>query len=360
RPAVRDVFTLDAQYFQDLFLARSLSLAGYVILVYECLATLADEYWTPQIKYIWPTRWSSVKLIYIVNRYGTLISMPLAVAQLFGVWWDYATSFCFDVALAFSFLQFASFAAIHVLVLLRAWATWNRQKRMLTVLVVLFSSYASISIAFLTYGVVQGGYDGYPFSRLTKTCIGTLPRKASSQYLVLETATFVLTMASIRQFKVHLRFSEHSPLVQVICRDAVLYFLVTLFSNLLNILIWCVTRPLNMLSTTFTLCLMIVAGQRLVLDLRKETDHDDLSTTRVGREIERAIEALPRSRSPSPIVFAEGQRTIPRTPEVVSYESPALERTRHLPPVGMYAGEILELAALGDVNADPPMRSTAE
>lgn len=57
--------------------------------------------------------------------------------------------------------------------------------------------------------------------------------------------------------------------------------------------------------SSFTLCLMNVAAQRLVLDLRKDTDFDGLSTTRVGREVERAIEALPRSRSPSPIVFVE-------------------------------------------------------
>ena len=60
-----------------------------------------------------------------------------------------------------------------------------------------------------------------------------------------------------------------------------------------------------MLATTFTLCLMIAAGQRLVLDLRKVSSDDSLSTTRVGREVNRAIEAMAPSRSPSPIIFAE-------------------------------------------------------
>ncbi len=60
-----------------------------------------------------------------------------------------------------------------------------------------------------------------------------------------------------------------------------------------------------MLANNFTLCLMIAAAQRLVLDLRKVSSDDTLSTTRVGREVERAIEAMPRSREPSPIVFAD-------------------------------------------------------
>lgn len=66
-----------------------------------------------------------------------------------------------------------------------------------------------------------------------------------------------------------------------------------------------------MLSNTFTLCLMTATGQRLVLDLRKVSTDDSLSTTRVGREVERAIEALPPSRSPSPIVFADRPGVLP-------------------------------------------------
>lgn len=43
-----------------------------------------------------------------------------------------------------------------------------------------------------------------------------------------------------------------------------------------------------------------------MLDLRKVTgEHDEVSTTRVGREVERAVQALARSRSGSPIVFVD-------------------------------------------------------
>ena len=79
-------------------------------------------------------------------------------------------------------------------------------------------------------------------------------------------------------------------------------------------------RPLNLLANTFTLCLMLVAGQRLVLDLRKVSADDALSTTRVGREVDRAIEALRAdlahspSRSPSPILFAEAAHDGAATP----------------------------------------------
>lgn len=89
-------------------------------------------------------------------------------------------------------------------------------------------------------------------------------------------------------------------------------------------------RPLNMLANNFTLCLMIAAAQRLVLDLRKVSSDDTLSTTRVGREVERAIEAMPRSREPSPIVFADRV--------VASPESTALRPLEHRIDVGRVGG----------------------
>ncbi|KAI0355316.1 hypothetical protein OH77DRAFT_1479766 [Trametes cingulata] len=321
RIAPRDLFTLDAQYIQDLYFARALNLAGYTILLYECILTFPDE-----VQYIWPTRWSMVKIIYMFNRYGNITFVALADLQLLGVWWDSSPAFCFDVTLVMSFVQLLSFALIHILVLLRAWATWGRQKRMLTVLGALFGVYACVSIAMLVYGLIDGGEDAFPFSSITKTCISTLPPHAWILWvpsLILECATFALTMASIRQFNVHRHFREHSTIVQVICRDGVAYFFIALFSSSFNILVWArdSNRPLNMLSSSFTLCLMIVAGQRLVLDLRKVTDHDGLSTTRVGREIERAIEALPRSRSRSPIVFVDRTACTPSsTPGIPSHE----------------------------------------
>ncbi|KAH9854967.1 hypothetical protein C2E23DRAFT_901880 [Lenzites betulinus] len=305
RVSARDLYTLNDQYLEDLFVVRSISLAGYVIFLYECIVTFPDE-----VKYIWPTRWSLVKIIYLLNRYGNMIFLALADAQLLGIWWSPSPNFCYRTTLMFTFVQLVSFALIHILVLLRAWATWGRQKKMLTVLGSLFIVFGAVSITMLTYGVIDKRVgDEYPHTSFTRSCIGVIPDHAWVLWvpsLLLECTTFTLTMASIRHYNLHRHFFEQSTVVRVLCRDGIVYFLVTLFSNTFNILVWArdSDRPLYMLSNSFTLCLLIVAGQRLVLDLRKVTDaHDGPSTTRVGREVERAIEALPPSRSPSPIVF---------------------------------------------------------
>ncbi|PIL37512.1 hypothetical protein GSI_01206 [Ganoderma sinense ZZ0214-1] len=285
--AARDLSTLDAQYYHDLFFARAVTLAGYAILVAEAFEALPDE-----ARHIWPARWSTVKVLYVINRYGNLVLLGASTLQTLGIWRSTAHDFCYNSTLALSLIQFTSYASVHVLVLLRAWATWGRHVKILLVLAALFVVYAVASIAILTWGIVSVGSFSW---------ILWIPS------LILECAIFVLTMVSIRKFDFHLHLACQLPIVRVIIRDAILYFILTLFSSLFNIFVWVFygDRPLNLLGTSFTLCLMIPAGQRLVLDLRKVSSNDSLSTTRVGREVDRAIEAMAPSRTPSPIVFAE-------------------------------------------------------
>ncbi|KAI0682617.1 hypothetical protein C8Q76DRAFT_321864 [Earliella scabrosa] len=311
RVVARALDTLDEQYVSDLFLVRALSLAGYAIFLYDFFAAIPDE-----VTYIWSTRWSAVKVIYLLNRYGNLVFLALADLQIMGLWRSDARTFCFTSTLVLSLLQFASFASIHVLVLLRAWAMWGRHVKILAVLAKLFVAYAVITGSLLTWGIVSTGNDAYPMSHIVGTCVGYIPSYAWAIWipsLVLECVIFGLTMASVRQYKLNITLARQLTLIQVIFRDGVAYFIITLFSNLFNIFMWAyhADRPLNLLANTFTLCLMLVAGQRLVLDLRKVSADDALSTTRVGREVDRAIEALRAdlshspSRSPSPILFAD-------------------------------------------------------
>ena len=49
--------------------------------MFECALT------TPaQVRYIWPTRWSTVKVIYLYNRYWNLAVLAAANAQILGIW----------------------------------------------------------------------------------------------------------------------------------------------------------------------------------------------------------------------------------------------------------------------------------
>ncbi|OBZ70481.1 hypothetical protein A0H81_09761 [Grifola frondosa] len=319
RLSPRDLYTLDDRYLDDLRLVRAISFASYAILIYEFFETFPDE-----VEHIWPTRWSSVKIIYLANRYGNLILLALTSLQTGGIWRSSSLPFCFRYTLLISMFMFASFASTHVLVLMRAWATWGRRRKILAALVIMFTIYAVVSISILTWGVIMLGDNAYPFSTVIGTCISFIPPYTVCSLLpvtrldlklqqwtlwlpslLMECTVFGLTMASIRHLDLQRRFSDHSPIVRVLYRDSLIYFILTLFSSLFNIFVWVYDgdSPRNMLANSFTLTLITIAGQRLVLGLRKIGGLEEVSTTRVGREVERAIDALPPSRSPSPIVF---------------------------------------------------------
>ncbi|KAI0737698.1 hypothetical protein C8Q80DRAFT_1055307, partial [Daedaleopsis nitida] len=339
RLIARGFSTIDDQYLQDLFVARACVISGYAIFVYELFAAIPDE-----VEYIWPTRWSTVKVIYILNRYGNLVFLTVGMLQNMGQWRDDAPSFCYRSTLAISLVQLASFSSVHILVLLRAWATWGRHIKILIVLIVLFIAYATVSGALTIYAVVSIGPHSYPFADVIGTCLTPVPcdpdceiafnyhrviatnsvSRTSPQWVVflpsmiLEFAIFALTMVSLRQYRFDFSTARRSPIARVIARDGIIYFLVSVFNSVINMLLlpWrphqsnlTAQRPLNMVANSFTLSVVIVAGQRLVLDLRKVSTSDELSTTRVGREVNRAIGALPhtssRARSPSPLVFAD-------------------------------------------------------
>lgn len=56
-------------------------ISGYAIFIYELFEVFPDE-----VEYIWPTRWSTVKILYLLNRYGNFIFLTVGMLQNMGQW----------------------------------------------------------------------------------------------------------------------------------------------------------------------------------------------------------------------------------------------------------------------------------
>ncbi|KAI0782840.1 hypothetical protein C8Q75DRAFT_492026 [Abortiporus biennis] len=304
----RDLYTLDQKYLDDVWLLRATTFASYTVLVYEFIETFPDE-----VKFIWSTRWSTVKAIFVLNRYSALICMGLVNAQVAGYWSRPSQSFCFNVTMFQSIFIFLSLASLHVIMLMRAWVIWGRRKFILAILMAFFIFSCSASLAVVLWGMVITGYDSYPLSSIVGTCVGYIPPILWVLWLpsiLDETAVFVITMMTIRQHNLTNVSSGRASIIRTLYRDAVAYFIIILFSNFFNIFVWVFdsNSPRNMMANTITVCLVNVAGQRLVLDLRQiDRSCHTLSTSRLGREVDRVFQGIipisPRSRSPSPIIF---------------------------------------------------------
>ncbi|TFK46937.1 hypothetical protein OE88DRAFT_841194 [Heliocybe sulcata] len=285
------VVPLTVGAMEDLQLVRFVSWAGYAILLLEFALTLPDE-----VEHIWPSRWSLVKGIFLGNRYGSLVLIGIYNTQLSGIWTSDSPSFCFKFALLIVILMFLSFASIHVLVLLRAWAVWGRSPKILASLIALFILYATACISIAVYSTNFVGPHAFPYVALIGVCISPMPRWLWTLWvprlvlsfnpcrpefhvgcsLALELGTFLLTFVTIRH---NFQGKQSTPIVCTIYRDGAIYFIFSLLTSMMNILVWAYTydRLLNTLSIVFTLALVTVAGQRLVLDLRK-MDHLEYQT----------------------------------------------------------------------------------
>lgn len=296
-------------FMRGLRWTRAVGLSGYTLLVWDFLLTFEDE-----LRYIWPTRWSIVKIIFLANRYGNLIGLGIVNAQQTGLFRSSSRSFCFDYTLISTILFFLSYTSIPILVLLRAWALLRHRRKIAYTLIALFIFNVTVSLSILAYGLVLSGYDAFIMTNIIGTCINFVPSWAWVIWLpgiVLESGVFALTVVSLQQYSQ----GSISPLIRTLYRDGITFFAASLFSSVFNIAIWVryPADPRNLLAIVMCLCVVNVAGQRLVLELRIiNARSEELTTGRVGEIIDQQIAAF------SPVFMidhAEGNGTV-ETPDV--------------------------------------------
>ncbi|KAJ6589018.1 hypothetical protein B0H19DRAFT_1248585 [Mycena capillaripes] len=65
---------------RDMEMTRLVSAAGLVILLYDHLLSLSDE-----VRFIWPAKFTSSKVAFLVMRYAVLLQMIIHIIQLAGL-----------------------------------------------------------------------------------------------------------------------------------------------------------------------------------------------------------------------------------------------------------------------------------
>ncbi|KAF9000227.1 hypothetical protein BDQ17DRAFT_683281 [Cyathus striatus] len=137
------------EFMHDLAVTRYVAVAGCVLLFYDWLITLDDE-----ITYIWPSRWSSTKAIFLLNRYVNL-GLQLAVeVHLIGLTPVKSHSTCVSYIVGYGITVFISLASIHVLVLLRTWIVWQRRRAVTVLLGVIYTLYALVCVGLIIHAAI--------------------------------------------------------------------------------------------------------------------------------------------------------------------------------------------------------------
>ncbi|KAF5364280.1 hypothetical protein D9756_000755 [Leucocoprinus leucothites] len=137
-----DVSTTAARLVQQLLRAQYFSGAALVAYVYDYFLTLDRE-----IEYVWKSRWSPVKNLFLLNRYFVIVNIIVQQFLLGTVNGRRSLSQCHGLVQAFIFLTaFGTFLS-ELLLCLRLWVMWDKNKKVLAGILAIF---VAITIYYIT------------------------------------------------------------------------------------------------------------------------------------------------------------------------------------------------------------------
>jgi len=259
----QDAFTREG--VSDMRLVRTISLIGLTLLAYEFILTSPST-----VKLIWRSKKSIVKSIFLFNRYVSIAYISLDVFSLFH---PLSHSVCFGIYICTNALNIVCLSNYHIVMLIRTWAIWRQKFAILLLLTVMLVLKAGSISVIAILALIHIHREGFPLAPVYHACITELPSYmwfiwVSS--LGIESVLFALMMTSIRHYEI--RCSSMAPFIRALYQGSILYFAIVVFSGAFNIFVLVVyhERPTRIaLSLVLSLSLSNIAGQRLILDIRR-------------------------------------------------------------------------------------------
>ncbi|KAI6044382.1 hypothetical protein EDC04DRAFT_360189 [Pisolithus marmoratus] len=270
----------------DVWLQRSAVLAGYTWLVYDYFLTLSDE-----VEYIWKARWTPVKFIYLANRYIVLLGQTFISIQETGLL-AAVTGGCDAYAIFLSGYTLVFLETAHVLVVLRAWATWGGNRRILRFVVVGYV----VGLISLVIAVGQGEHFSNLGVSVMSVCYEPTPDHAWLFYfcsLMVDSLLFCMTMSGLWSYFKSLR-NGSLELVKALMRDVTAFYIVNVCYDVLGIV--SVTKYANNLRAGaipgITVPALAICCQRVMHDLRRMAPVS-LSLPELSQVVNRQLAASP-------------------------------------------------------------------
>ncbi|TBU24720.1 hypothetical protein BD311DRAFT_766065 [Dichomitus squalens] len=307
------------QVIQDTFTTNLVASAAVTWIGYDICLTFADE-----VELIWKARWTLPKFLYIAVRYYGF------AAALFYFVVNTSTDAPFQLCRGWAYYEAFGATAVIVLLsealfLLRIWIAYGRNQKILAFVLVCYVAEIASSLA---VGIVEGRTltvlprpPGFPlpgcFTFAMVPLKHTLPAwivisATSTSYLVLMVHQFVNSHA----FKAELVKAKHdplgkwfqvrtlSPLVYLLVRDGLVYFVMMFSASMLNlaITIHFNRREIQAMGVPIILAVASISASRLALNLRgatrRQRENSQSDQTTIHFELQNiAKEASARTRS---------------------------------------------------------------
>ncbi|KAF9232839.1 hypothetical protein BU15DRAFT_67118 [Melanogaster broomeanus] len=184
--------SVPSEFLNALFIRKSLFFAGHSLLVYDYLLTFSRERF--KVEYVWGAPWTVVKAIFLLNRYGNLIGQSVVALEETGILSHGAEKFCVGFGLFVAAFMIFSTETIHTTVT------------------------AAELVAYQYLDEVGVCIVAIP-PLVCVTCVVTL---------LLDTGMFATVMHSLRELTSDSRHLYPSPLLHLLVRDAVAFYIMGL------------------------------------------------------------------------------------------------------------------------------------
>ncbi|KAK7059615.1 hypothetical protein R3P38DRAFT_3341226 [Favolaschia claudopus] len=257
---------------------KYMHVASITILAFDYLCTLNLE-----ISLVWGGKRSLTKIFYMLARYPPFIDVPLVL------WYELTphidTTECFPVYAAASWGTFFGIATAEALLVLRTYALMGCNARILTAFIVQYVTVAITTVIVLSIFLKSLRFGPPPLPvvpgcHLVQVDGSVILVVAFILVLFNETVLMICTLwVGIRRFR-----HSSSPLVKVLYRDGVSYFvlLFLISAGNLGVLIWGPVELVDLFKT-FLRVMHSVLSTRIVLHVRAAD----------GRQVEGGIASQP-------------------------------------------------------------------
>lgn len=219
----------------------NLTIASMAVLLYDCCITLGLE-----VEYIWKSKFSPVTFLYLLSRYLALFATSITIYFYFGH--DIPTGVCKILDLISAWSLLICIAVAHLILLVRTYALLGQNKYVLYGLISLFLVEFGIDCWILELFMSSRRF-GPPALPIWDGCF---PISESSvgiyDYVAVIVYESVILMLTLYGGYVRFRHSA-TPLLVILYRDGVLFFLLLVALSLGNVLTLGIGMPKAYLTT---------------------------------------------------------------------------------------------------------------
>ncbi|PAV18996.1 hypothetical protein PNOK_0584000 [Pyrrhoderma noxium] len=263
------------QAMSDANATRYLNGIGLVILIYDHFLTVDDE-----IKYVWQTKASFAKRLFLCNRYAVPVVL-ITVACFMNNFNEIPlinTSTCVKFFTFSSLFSVLSIGIANILVLLMVVNLWERDRRVICLLALgfLVSFFATFSMMVVSVIRLMPGISYLPIVHM---CVSTIPVKEIKAVWAAPMLFEVLVLISVCLNACARPRSKDTELARALSRDGIGFFSSLTILRLFNLILTSVARPsLLPVASFFVWAMTTLVLNRAIFNIYKSST-DQLDET---------------------------------------------------------------------------------